>query len=356
MISFRPAVIGAAILWAGLGSAAVQAQGHGHHDHGNHHWHGGHHGHHGHGGHYGGGHYGGGHYGHDHHWHGGYGGSGWGYSYPRYSGFSLSIGSPYSFYGLGVTSPYSYGYRSDYFDYRNDYYNQLFDSYRRDIQLNLRYPSSSYLYGSGNALTPSLGLPSYYPPVATLEPLGSSAVIVAKPSGVVSTQSRLPLPADNLPADAIPGALRDAAHRLSANLSRRPNDADIWLGYLAPDRILAALDSGSSPKRMAELLRSYDGVTANPSLDWLVRTDGFEATRRLLRQWIESSATASAQTTSPAAATPAPPRSKPIPPQDPPASESGEPAATEQQESAASPPSPTAEPVGTTTSSERRSL
>ena len=124
-----------------------------------------------------------------------------------------------------------------------------------------------------------------YPPVATIDPYGGSDVTVLRPAES----------AGQLAAADIPAALRAAALRLSASLTRRVTDADVWHTYLAPDRIVEAIDQKASPQSLSDLVRNYDGVTANSSLRWLIRADGFEPTRRLLRQWIESSAAEQAE-------------------------------------------------------------
>lgn len=84
-------------------------------------------------------------------------------------------------------------------------------------------------------------------------------------------------------------SLLEAATRLNAALQRR-SDGQVWQDYLQPDAIIAAISQGTSADattdRLRELLDNYDGVTANASLDWVTRLDGFDNTRRLLRQWV----------------------------------------------------------------------
>lgn len=80
-------------------------------------------------------------------------------------------------------------------------------------------------------------------------------------------------------------ALRSAAARLRASLSRRGEQGEIWLDYLQPDRIIAAIDGGESPASLQPLLANYEGVT-NSQVGWVSRVDGFHQTRRLLASFV----------------------------------------------------------------------
>jgi hypothetical protein len=126
------------------------------------------------------------------------------------------------------------------------------------------------------------GYRSARPPVAQIEPF--------------SAQDFAPFPPNRsnpqLTAESIPEAIRAAATRLSASLSRRQDDGEIWLDYLAPGRIIQAVDQGRSADAVQDLLRNYDGVVANPELRPIIALDGFARTRQLLRQWIDSQAAA----------------------------------------------------------------
>lgn len=126
------------------------------------------------------------------------------------------------------------------------------------------------------------GYRSARPPVAQIEPF--------------SAQDFAPFPPNRsnpqLTVESIPEAIRAAATRLSASLSRRQDDGEIWLDYLAPGRIIQAVDQGRSADAVQYLLRNYDGVVANPELRPIIALDGFARTRQLLRQWIDSQAAA----------------------------------------------------------------
>ncbi|TWT87882.1 hypothetical protein [Neorhodopirellula pilleata] len=78
--------------------------------------------------------------------------------------------------------------------------------------------------------------------------------------------------ADFAPLPTYPGtgSLSDAAYRLAAALSVRP-DGDVWLEYLQPERVAQTSDANE----LAELSLRYQGVIANPDLAWLVNLDGF---------------------------------------------------------------------------------
>lgn len=218
------------------------------------------------------------------------------------SGFSLSIGIPRTSYdagygyGYGYAHPYDhYRHQNDYFDYRTDYYNRVYDSYRYGLRRDLYTAYPEYGYGTFDPFASSLDYPSYRPPVARIEPFESQGYQAFGP--YADNQAVVPSsrtfqspshPAAGIPAANLPQSLRAAANRLSISLSRRSTDGDVWLEYLAPGRIIAAIDQTQSPDSMVELLRNYDGVTANHELRSIAAADGFELTRTLLRQWVDS--------------------------------------------------------------------
>lgn len=82
--------------------------------------------------------------------------------------------------------------------------------------------------------------------------------------------------------------LRVAADRLARALSRRRDDADVWLDYLRPDLIIETIDRGQSPAALSGLLLNYEGLVGNAQLSQLWTTDGFRQTHQLLRQWVGS--------------------------------------------------------------------
>lgn len=89
------------------------------------------------------------------------------------------------------------------------------------------------------------------------------------------------------PRSFSPEELRAAAETLYESLSRRPNDGDVWLKYLQPQRIIAAVDSGELSPSIAELHSRYVGVTMNSDLAAIMQTRGFGETLQLLGMWIE---------------------------------------------------------------------
>jgi hypothetical protein len=80
--------------------------------------------------------------------------------------------------------------------------------------------------------------------------------------------------------------LRRAAVRLQTNLSVR-HDADVWLDYLAPARIIQCIDRGTAPSSLRDLISHYDGVVANSGLRAIYTIDGFNETRELLRVYVD---------------------------------------------------------------------
>ncbi|WP_182870854.1 hypothetical protein [Stieleria mannarensis] len=89
------------------------------------------------------------------------------------------------------------------------------------------------------------------------------------------------------PVDFSLPALRNAARRLYQTLARRPDDGEVWLEYLQPDRIVAAADSGQLSPSIQELYTRFQGVTMNPDLMVITQIDGFRQTFQLLGAWIE---------------------------------------------------------------------
>ncbi len=82
--------------------------------------------------------------------------------------------------------------------------------------------------------------------------------------------------------------LRDAAQRLAMSLSSRRDDADVWLDYLGPQRIIETIDQGESPERLSDLLINYQGVVGNPNLSSISRAPGFSLTLELLGPFVAS--------------------------------------------------------------------
>src|SRR5690606_19843238 len=75
-------------------------------------------------------------------------------------------------------------------------------------------------------------------------------------------------------------ALRSAAIQLQQSLAQRTDDGEIWSDYLAPAEIVRLIDSGqATPEKLADRLRNYRGVAANPELAWLASLPGFAETR-----------------------------------------------------------------------------
>lgn len=98
-------------------------------------------------------------------------------------------------------------------------------------------------------------------------------------------------------ADANTGnRLRASALRLKRSLSVRRNDSDVWLDYLAPDRIVKTIDDASNPESLRDLVRNYDGVVSNPSLRSVSGASGFGETHRLLRAFVSRPADSSPAT------------------------------------------------------------
>jgi hypothetical protein len=78
--------------------------------------------------------------------------------------------------------------------------------------------------------------------------------------------------------------LRSACEQLSRSLAARA-DGEMWLEFLAPERIQSWIDEGDT-EALAELLTHYDGVVGNPEYRSISSAKGFATTRSLLRQYV----------------------------------------------------------------------
>lgn len=77
---------------------------------------------------------------------------------------------------------------------------------------------------------------------------------------------------------------------LKESLSRRSDDADIWLDYLNPDLIIETVQSGGDALALQELLKNYDGLSGNADLSGLWVEPGFRRTHQGLRTYVGNSA------------------------------------------------------------------
>lgn len=77
--------------------------------------------------------------------------------------------------------------------------------------------------------------------------------------------------------------LRLACAQLSRSLAAR-DDGEVWLEFLAPERIGTWIENGDT-EALQELLTHYDGVVGNPEYRSVSSARGFASTRSLLRQY-----------------------------------------------------------------------
>jgi hypothetical protein len=184
-------------------------------------------------------------------------------------------------YRFGAVAPaLPLGYR----DYRADYYDRLYLQYQAQLdavspyRVDPLHQSNIYSYLRSLSVPPLDG----NPPVVAIEPfaVGGGHGDYA-PHAAPSDSSTL------APAD-VAELLRDAAQRLEVALARRGEEGAIWRDYLAPDRIIQAVDEQLDPRELGTLLLNYDGVLANSDLRWVMRSDGFAQTRQLLRHYLRS--------------------------------------------------------------------
>jgi hypothetical protein len=87
---------------------------------------------------------------------------------------------------------------------------------------------------------------------------------------------------------SIPERLRASAQQLKQSLSMRRDDADVWIDYLDPDRIIEAIDTAAAPNSLRELLLNYEGVVGNGTFGSIFSARGFGETYRLLREFVDT--------------------------------------------------------------------
>ncbi len=139
---------------------------------------------------------------------------------------------------------------------------------------------------------PSYAIPApnfrmdYYGPGGSGSISVGSSPVVSVPSYSSDRQavSQVAYPPANL--SDLQSQLYDAATRLTRSISAR-RDGEPWMNYLAPHRIVAALERGETTG-LNELVVHYNGVVANPKLAFVANLDGFAATRSLLPQYLAS--------------------------------------------------------------------
>lgn len=156
------------------------------------------------------------------------------------------------------------------------------------------YTYRSYAYGPSASYSYSLARPYSYPtPYSSIEP--APRVSPAPPSpnlyrpgpngGVPELTQMTP---DSISTGAVNlRQLSDSAQTLGRQLLGRADDADVWIDYLAPEKVAAAALAGTLTAEVAALANNYEGVAANPALGSIVRTPGFQATRLGLISWVQ---------------------------------------------------------------------
>jgi hypothetical protein len=162
------------------------------------------------------------------------------------------------------------------------------------------YPGIGYGYGYGYAVRPYPYLvpPPVYVPVPVVPVVPVPVVPVPAPPVVYpepESYSAYAVPSapptasyDPLSADTLAERLRAAAVQLANSLSRRRDDADVWLDYLGPEAIVDAIDRGGDEAELRDLAVNYDAVVSTPQLHAIRASAGFRETRRLLKPWIDS--------------------------------------------------------------------
>ena len=78
--------------------------------------------------------------------------------------------------------------------------------------------------------------------------------------------------------------LRKATEQLARGLAVSEY-GEAWLEYLGPRQLPALIARGKTAE-LQELMTHYDGVVANPELQYITATDGFAETSYLLRRYL----------------------------------------------------------------------
>ncbi len=172
-------------------------------------------------------------------------------------GGGTRVRAPFTSVNTGVYGSYRYGYPSAYYSYRG------------------YYVPGSVIYDPVPVYPPA----TVYPPVTVYQPVPAYP---AQGAAAPATRAE----SFRVTAAELNERLRTSAMRLSESLSRRRDDGDIWMNYLAPNRIVDAIDHNADPGTVRDLVANYDGVSANPQLGSISTASGFAETRALLRQFV----------------------------------------------------------------------
>ena len=216
---------------------------------------------------------------------------GWGGVRVRAPFVSVNVG-PYGYGGAYVRAPYT------------RYYGPAFP-YRRPVVGFPFYPPIPPV-----AVVPAVPVVSAYRVPVIPVP------VPAVPT-VVYTEPAIPVDGYKVTRPSLDGYvsedLRRAALRFQANLSVR-SDADVWMNYLNPGRIVTSIDTGQPAGSLRDLVRNYDGVVANASLRPIYSMAGFNETRELLRVYVDANPSPATAAPRPSAAPrPAAPAPQPAP-------------------------------------------
>ncbi len=196
-------------------------------------------------------------------------------SYRPSSGLDISIGIG-SYPGYGYYSGFgAYGYLDPYrFDgYGYDPYR--YGSFEAPDLLKDPYFRERYRYDSkfpGRYRAPAIPRTSTAATIEDLYRLKASGTDRRVASTVRVDSARLI------------SQLRKATEQLTQGLTASEY-GEAWLEYLGPDQLPALIAQGKMTE-LQELMTHYDGVVANPELQYIMATSGFAETRYLLRHYL----------------------------------------------------------------------
>lgn len=132
-------------------------------------------------------------------------------------------------------------------------------------------------------VSPGMGVPTPIAPAsATIPaPVAPQGFVIQTPTIAAPITSASPQPEQTGDVGTV---LRSSANQLrQAIASMSEENAEVWSDFLAPDKIVAAIEN-EDVSALSELLKNYDGVAGNKDLTNVTSMSGFARTRQLMRQ------------------------------------------------------------------------
>ena len=165
--------------------------------------------------------------------------------------------------------------------------------YDSEAYPSLPYNSEAYdsaPYASGQvpiAPIPEANVAPYAPHGFVIEtPKVATETSQSESPQVMASQPTETQPTETQPANGgdVRTRIRVSADQLSESIaSMKEEDAEVWADFLAPKKIITAVES-EDLAALTEWLKNYDGVAGNNELTHITGMNGFAKTRQLMRQ------------------------------------------------------------------------